>query len=788
VTEPRVAGPDAGELEALFAALTDVILVLDVDGRYVKIAPSGASLLYRPAAELLGKTVHDVFPKDQAEFCCAAIRRTLHERHPVQVEYSLRIEGRDVLFEGTVAPLDRNTVVWVARDVTERRHAERARAAMLRISEAAQAAPALPALFAQIHRIVGELMPAKNIYIALYDPAAETISFPYFVDEFDAAPAPKRLGKGLTEYVLRTGQPVLVTPEVHTALERAGEVELIGSPSVDWLGVPLKIEPVTIGVLVVQSYAEGTRYTEADKAVLQFVSSQAAMAIERTRTVAALRDSEERLRALESATTEGIVLHEDGVVVEVNDAFLRMLGYADQSEVIGRSVLDFCAPAWRDRVQEAVRSGRETPYEAEGLRKDGTTIAGELTGRSARYRGRDVRMTAVRDITARRQLEAQLQQAQRMEAVGQLAGGVAHDFNNLLTAVLASADALRSAVPDGTPLAPDLAIIAGAAQRGADLTKQLLAFSRKQTLEVRKVSLAALARSFSHMARRIVPEDVEVNVAVDAAETTIEADARAIEQILMNLVTNARDAMPTGGRLAIRVGRQAFGEDHRQTHGWGDPGDYATLTVSDTGHGMNAEVRRRLFEPFFTTKGVGQGTGLGLAMVYGLVKQQSGYVDVDSEPGRGTIVNLYFPAVAGAGVEHAVPGPSDVRGGSETVLLVEDDTAVRRAATRVLERVGYRVLTAVDGQAALEVMEAAPSPPDLIISDVVMPRLSGPNMLTKLRESGRVPKVLFTSGYTARDVEGRTQLEPGVPFLAKPWMVADLLCKVREVLDGPGVG
>ncbi len=256
----------------------------------------------------------------------------------------------------------------------------------------------------------------------------------------------------------------------------------------------------------------------------------------------------------------------------------------------------------------------------------------------------------------------------------------------------------------------------------------------------------------------------------------------------MNLVTNARDATPSGGKIVIEVGRRALDEEHRKTYGWGDPGDYITLAVIDTGCGMDAATQQRIFEPFFTTKPVGQGTGLGMAMVYGLVKQHGGFIHVYSEVGQGTTVRVYFPAMAGPDAGPARVTPPGIRGGSETILLVEDDASVRRAATRVLEKFGYTVLKAGDGYEALDILEKCPAPPDLIVSDVVMPRISGPHLLSKLREAGPVPRLLFTSGYTARDVAERAQLDPGLPFLAKPWTVTDLLRKVREVLDSPACG
>ncbi len=800
----------------------------------------------------------------------------------------------------------------------ERVRAERSLTATYRISQAAHTALTLQDLYRAIHAIVGELMPARNFYIALYDGVTEMITFPYFVDEYDETPAPKRPGKGLTEYVLRSGQALLATPDVARELERRHEVELIGAPSIDWLGVPLQTAGRTIGVLVVQSYTERVRYSERHRRALQFVSTQVAMAIERKRAEEALRESEERYRALSSATVEAVALHEAGRIIEVNAAFLRMFGYDDPREVLGKSVHEFGSPHTRGRVDEALQSGLEAPYEAVGRRRDGSTFFGELTGKAASYRGRQVRMTAIRDVTARkhaeealrqsearlsqaqamahlgvweldltdlanvnanplwwsdetyrifgytprqvevtndlffsavhpddrpriqaaiaeslrdatpyfiehrilrpdgserivreqstvtrdaagrpirmmgtvmditeqRVLEEQLRQAQKMEAVGQLAGGIAHDFNNLLTTILTMGQMLEAELPADTAHQGDLAAIRGAAQRGSELARKLLAFSRHQQLQLKAVPVAPLVNEFLRMARRVVPEDVELRLAMEAPDAAVTADAAALEQILMNLLTNARDAMPGGGRLTITVARAVVDEADLRTRAQGAPGAYVVLSVGDTGVGMDAETKRRMFEPFFTTKPVGQGTGLGMPMVYGLVKDHRGFVQVDSDVGRGTTIHVYLPAAAVAPPVEAAAG-GDLKGGTETILLVEDDEALRRAGTRVLRKYGYTVITATDGVDALAIMRRSARPPDLIVSDVVMPHTSGPQLLQALRDAGVAARILFTSGYTARDVHERMPLEPSVPFLAKPWTIRDLVRRVREVLDAP---
>jgi PAS domain S-box-containing protein len=820
---------------------------------------------------------------------------------------------RDVLVTGAqVAGTDGrpSSLVFTILDVTDRQRVERIQSATYRISEAVHTAPSLQGLFGAIHGIVGELMPAANFYIALYDTATDTISFPYFVDESDPPPAPKRPGKGLTEYVLRTGKPVLVTPDIQEALERSGEADLVGAPSLDWVGVPLTTrDGRTIGVLVVQSYTEGVRYRQDALEILQFVSTQIAMAIEHKQAEEALRDSEERYRQLVELAPDAIIVHLDGIIGFANSAAVQLYGARTSADLVGKPVLDLVHPDFRALVTARVRAVQEAGERAplvdqKHVRLDGSVMDVEVQANRLTYGGRqaiqalvrdvgerrraeermrtqaealdaaanaiiitdrdlriewvnrafteftqyelaeivgqeprflraetvdadtfdemravlmtgdswrrqvvnrrkdgsefmvDVAFTPVKnergeiirfvgvgqDVSERRRLEDQLRQSQKLEAIGQLAGGVAHDFNNLLTTVLASAALLGEQLPRESPHRQDIEAILDAAQHGSELTRKLLAFSRRQRLEMRLAVLGDLVQDFARMVRRIVPEDVELSVRTSSSQTTVRADPGAVEQILMNLVTNARDAMPGGGTIRVEVGRGTISEAHQRLHGWGTPGDYVLMTVSDTGSGMDAETQRRIFEPFFTTKPVGSGTGLGMAMVYGLVKEHNGFVYVESAPGRGTVVSLYFPHATGQTGEYRAVTKQEKRGGKETILLVEDNEAVRQVAKRVLERFGYTVLAAADGREALKLIGST-AEPDLIISDIVMPHVSGPQLISALRERGLKSKLLFTSGYAAPEVRERMAQEPDVPFLAKPWTVPGLLQRVREVLD-----
>jgi len=794
ITAQRAAEAAIRESEERFRLLSEAAfegIGVSEQGRIVDCNEDLATMLGYRREEMIGRPVFDFVAPTDTEKVAERHRSDSAERYEHMARrkdgstFHVEVQGRSLPHQG------RKLRVSAIRDVSERRRSELIQGAIFRISQAAHTALSLQELFAAIHRIVGELMPAHNFYIALCDADRTNLSFPYFVDEFDPTPAPKPLGKGLTEYVLRTGRPLLATPEVSLELERRGEVELIGAPSVDWLGVPLVAEGKPTGVLVVQTYTQGVRYSEAHRDLLQFVSAQIAMAVQRKRGEEALRRSEASLRGFVDNAVFGISRSTaDGTVVTANHALARILGAPSPDDLLGLNVArDFYRrPEDREAVAaEMQRGDRFENLEAEWKRRDGSPLTVRMSGRTVRASDGGVTgyEVIIEDITERRALEAQLRQAQKMEAVGQLAGGVAHDFNNLLTTILASSELLAAGLPAGTPHRDDVEMIHQAAQRAAELTRDLLAFSRRQALELQAVPLGGLVADFARLARRIVPEDVEVIVQVEAPGAVVRADPGAVEQILMNLVTNSRDAMPGGGTLRLVVGRGSLDEDTCRARGWGTPGDYLLLAVSDTGAGMDAKTQQHIFEPFFTTKPVGQGTGLGMAMVYGLVKQHGGFVNVYSELGLGTTVRVYFPEVADAPNPKRATPAGEIREGKETILLVEDDAILRRTAKRVLEKFGYTVVTATDGLDALNVIQVQPTPADLIISDVVMPHASGPQLLTALRDAGATPRILFTSGYAARDVRERNTLETGVPFLAKPWTITELLRKVREVLDAP---
>jgi len=672
-------------------------------------------------------------------------------------------------------------------DISDRRRVEALSSALYRVAEKSSSAHDLQQFFAAVHGIVDELMHARNFYIAIYDAATELLSFPYFVDQHDTAPPPKKLGKGLTDYLIRTGEPLLATPEVLEAMENRGEVARNGSRSLDWMGVPLKVNNHTFGALVVQTYSVNIRYGEKDKELLTFVARQVASAVEIKRNELALRRSEARYRSLVQSSVYGIYRSSlEGRFLDVNPALTSMLGYGSAEEVL---LLDpekdvFAHPEEHARlIAEFRRTSRLDGFEVKWKRKDGAAIMVRISGRavSSADEPADVLEAIAEDVTDRRALEDQFRQAQKMEAVGRLAGGVAHDFNNLLMVISGYAEVILSQVDAASPLLEKGRAIQLAADRATTLTRQLLAFSRKQLLELKVVDVNAIVQDMERLLRPLIGENIELVTILSPQPSHTRADAGQLEQVIMNLVVNAKDAMPGGGRLTLRTENIVVEEHHRREQHFVRPGHYVTLLVSDTGTGMDRETQSRIFEPFFTTKEKGKGTGLGLSTVYGIVKQSGGYVIVQSEMGQGTTFHIYLPLVEGAAEKHSVAVPEAV-GGAETILLVEDEESVRQLVRDTLSAKGYQVLEAENGEAGIATAARHRGSIDLVITDVVMPGMGGREMVRQLAESRPGTKVLYLSGYTEDAILNDGSVEQGTAFLQKPFTLRSLSRNVREVL------
>ena len=468
----------------------------------------------------------------------------------------------------------------------------------------------------------------------------------------------------------------------------------------------------------------------------------------------------------------------------VNDEAIRQYGYS-REEFLAMTLKDIRPPGDVPTVLENAALAGEGP-EAGGTwrhrRKDGSEIDVQISAHALSFAGRRAELVLAHDVTAHKALEAQFRQAQKMEAVGRLAGGIAHDFNNLLTAIMSYAELIRGDLAAGDRSIADVDEIVRAAKQAHGLTRQLLAFSRRQVIQPSVVSPNTVVTDIQRMLTRLIGDDVHLTTDLDPRVGNVRIDPGQLEQVLMNLAVNARDAMPEGGRLTIRTARADLDDISSRLHGVPKGGHYVVISVTDTGFGMTQETQARIFEPLFTTKA--EGTGLGLATVYGIVTQNGGHVRVYSERGEGSTFRVYLSRLADE-AEGAAPVevPELLRRGTETILLVEDDAAVRTATAEALERQGYTVLVASSTADALALAERHKNPVHLIVADVVMPELGGSLLVNRLRALRPGLKALLISGYTADAVTRRGLVESGVPFLEKPFTLGGLAGKVREALD-----
>ncbi len=492
--------------------------------------------------------------------------------------------------------------------------------------------------------------------------------------------------------------------------------------------------------------------------------------------------------AVEQSPIAVVMTDLDGHIEYVNAAFTRTTGY-QPDEVLGKTprILksgETSPTVYRD-LWATIRAGKVWHGDLVNRRKDGTLYEDAMwVFPVTDGKGQVVRLLALKeDVSKKRSLEAQLRQAQRMESIGRLAGGVAHDFNNILTAIFGYTELVSETFAPGSPQREDLEEIRKASQRASALTRQLLAFSRQQVLQPVVVETNELVENLEKMLRRIVGEDIKLRLALSKATGNVRVDPGQFDQVLMNLVVNARDAMPKGGSLVIETANAELDEQYAMEHQPVVPGPYVLIAVSDTGGGIPPEVRSRIFEPFFTTKEIGKGTGLGLSTVYGIIKQSGGYVWVYSEMGRGTTFKIYLPRVDAPAdtSEFAVP-PKELKG-AETILLAEDDETLRSLTTGILRKLGYTVLAAATPDTARAIARDHHGPIHLLLTDVVMPGSSGRDLARELAKSRPQTNVLFVSGYTGEAMIQHGLTEPGLNYLQKPYTPSVLAAKVREVLS-----
>jgi two-component system cell cycle sensor histidine kinase/response regulator CckA len=780
-------------LRMLFENAVEGIFQTTPQGRILSLNPALARMCgYASCAEMM----REVKNVDQELYVERDLREEFKRRIEQQgvleqFEYQLRRKDGAKIWVSENARAIRNSRGKIAcyegtvEDITSKKRAELERQVNFEIIHAVNATDNLDDLLKLIHIALKRVLYAENCFVALYEPSTQMFHFPFFADQYDMAPPPQQVGRSCTAYVFHKEHAMLIPQKAFDKLAAQDEVELVGTPSPSWLGVPLRTPAATIGVLVVQHYEDENAYTERDLEFLASVGGQIAMAIERKRSEEKIRESEARLRVLVQQLPA--VLWTVGPDLRFTSALgagLTRLGLKP-NEIVGMSLWEYFESSDQSFTPIAAHrraiAGEPTTFHIEWKGGSYACHVEPLREASGHLQGA---ICMALDITDRKQLEEQLRQSQKMEAVGRLAGGIAHDFNNLLMVIQGYADLLAERLPAGDPLRRNAEQIQTASQRATSLTRQLLAFSRKQMLAPKVISVQSILGDMERILRRLIGEDIQLETSSAPDVGLIKADRSQIEQVILNLAVNARDAMPQGGRLTIETANVDLDASYARSPVVLAPGKYVMLAVTDNGCGMDAETQTHIFEPFFTTKEKGKGTGLGLATVYGIVKQSGGYVWVYSEPGRGTSFKIYLPMV-----ENVEESGRDNRGdpqssgrGTETILLVEDEKGVRELAREYLEMSGYTVIEAEDGHTALELAAMHSGTIHLLMTDVVMPGISGRELADRVKRIRPKIQVLYMSGYTDQAVVHHGILDMDAVLLQKPFTMATLSSKLRELL------
>ena len=757
------AEASAAELHGIMSAIGEVVLILDRDGRYLAVGPNAHERLARPAQALIGRTVHEIFDAGRADQFRELIERAIDGNVIAEAEYDLTIDGRVYWSAASVSRLDDRRVVWVARDITARKAAEEAlRTSQRLMQQVLQTLPIGVWVLDQTGRITYGNEAGRQIWAgARYVEPGEFGEYRGWWAETGEAVAPQEWGAARALLHGETSHGELIDIECFDGTRKT---------ILHW-GVPIRGRDGTIeGAIAVNQDVTDARRAEQ-----------------------ALRDSEERYRIVARATQD--VVYDYDIAsggVYWNDAVCTVFRYPPEEieSEIGWWTARIHADDL-DRVSGSIaaalaREDESWTQEYRFRRADGSFatvldrsfILRDVSGRAIRMIGSMV------DLTERTRLEEQLRQAQKMEAIGQLAGGVAHDFNNLLAAIAINASLLHAHVAPGAA-GQELAEIEGAAERGAGLIRQLLAYSRRQVLQLRLLDLNRVVEETETLLRRVLDGEVTLETRLASGLGTVLADPGQVTQVLLNFAVNARDAMPRGGRLTITTANATLGPDARRRIPGVEPGDYVALTVADTGVGMDAETMARAFEPFFTTKEAGKGTGMGLATVYGIVDQSGGHVYAESRVGEGSTFTVLLPRRAGtpAGGGSPPPAHGGLPRGTETVLLVEDEDSVRSSVARALKRHGYEVIEATNGHEALALLDARAEPVALVLTDVMMPGMGGRELAEHLRTGRPALPVLFMSGYDAQSVATHGTLPDGAALVEKPFTMETLLRQVRATLD-----
>ncbi|MCC6329607.1 MAG: PAS domain S-box protein [Acidobacteria bacterium] len=635
----------------------------------------------------------------------------------------------------------------------------------------------------KVHSAIRQVIDSENCSILLRDPLTGRTDFEYWADSRESQPPPDSEVRGLADHVLLSGEPLIVNKEVRTAAGELTEIVRKAEPWAAWIGVPLSTSARPCGVLALHQYDEDAVFTGQDLHFLSLVADQISIAIERQRSEQALIASEERYRDMVENAIDILYVHDlQGNFISVNAAAERITGYS-RSEILRMNMAQVVAPEFLDRTREmlAEKLGGTsvTAYDVEIQTKDGRRATLEISSRLMYANGSPAGVQGIaRDITEKKHLEDRYRQSQKLEAIGLLAGGISHDFNNLLMAITGYSEITLAKMSPDDPLRPSIEGIRDTGERASALTQRLLAFSRKQVLKPVVHDLNSVILSMDKLLCRVLREDIEFRMELDTGLQNINADPGQIEQVIINLAINAQDAMPSGGRLTIKT------ENIHDGSARAEPGAFVRMTITDSGDGIDEQIIDRIFEPFFTTKGFGKGSGLGLATVHGIVTQSGGEISVHSVKGQGTEFEIVLPAADTLPEFQEWPSKKfEELSGTETVLIVEDDASVRRLVGDVLVHKGYSVLEASNGEEAIAICDRHSGTIDLLLTDLVMPRMSGIELTGRVADLHPETRPLVMTGYA-----GSMEFAEMIPnfraaYIEKPFTPEMLARKVREVLE-----
>jgi len=686
--------------------------------------------------------------------------------------------------------------------VAEQKHSKKIDRTLLKIANAVYTSSDLKALYAFIYDCLDELMELPNLYIAIYDKKKKLIYFPFYVDEYDdhgdSLVEDIAEGHTLTTEVILAEKSLLLTSEMLLKREQEGRIR--GTPPKIWIGVPLKIDREVIGVIAVQSYTDPDYFTEKDVDVLSFIADQIAFAIEKRRILDDLHENRGQLISIFEAIPDAVVLYNmKGFPLYLSPGFEKIFGW--RLEELQNKTIPFVPDDQKEiissKIQELYKYQKPIRMETKRLTKNNETLdiflnAAVLKDKDGNLTGMVVQLI---DITEKKRLEKQLHQAQKMESVGVLAGGVAHDFNNLLTVINGRADIALIDLDVTSNLFKHINEIKKAGTRAENLTRQLLAFSRKQIYQPKIIKLNTIIHGLNKILQRLINESIKIRVLVKNDIPLIKADPGQIEQILINLVVNARDSIMESTcqdakmEICIETGEAVLDDEFVKGRSEIKKGRYVYFSVSDTGIGMDNETKENVFEPFFTTKPEGKGTGLGLSTVYGIVKQNRGFIYVYSELNKGSSFKIYWPIpdMEEKIFESKSDKEKSILSGNETILVVEDNEDLRLFAKEALVKMGYSVYEAANGRKAMELAASIglgnKIKIDLLFTDIIMPEMGGSELADALIEKIPDLRVLFTSGYTDNHIAHNGEIKEQLNFIQKPFSIQALSQKIRGALD-----